>query len=105
MQYINEHNHANLKLKMSTPSEFVEALKQEKITWPVRYEDALPYGEQENDYWSGYFSSRPGSKKLVKDTSALMSAESKLFSEQVIKKESSDEDVKNVLESQKNMLE
>ena len=48
---------------MSTPSAYLEALKKENITFQVRYEDSMPYSDAENDYWSGYFSSRPGAKK------------------------------------------
>jgi len=63
VDYINEHNSANMKLIFSTPSDYVKAVEQEKITWPVRYEDAMPYGEFMNDYWSGYYSSSPNAKK------------------------------------------
>jgi hypothetical protein len=39
----------------------------------------FPYGEGPNDYWTGYFSSRPGSKKQIHDFSAMMNAHNKLF--------------------------
>ena len=48
---------------MSTPGEFIEAIKKENIKWPVRYQDSMPYGAANNDFWSGFFSSRPGLKK------------------------------------------
>jgi hypothetical protein len=45
----------------------------------------MPYANEGEDYWTGYFSSRPGAKKQVKDASALAHAEMKMFSESVIK--------------------
>jgi alpha-mannosidase len=80
IKYINEHNTANIHLQFSTPSDYVAAVKAEKVAWPVRYEDAMPYGEYTNDFWTGYFSSRPAAKKEIRDFSALTNAEQKLFS-------------------------
>jgi hypothetical protein len=50
---------------MSTPSEYIKALKEEDVKWPVKVGgDFFPYGSDEkNNFWSGYFSSRPALKK------------------------------------------
>ena len=105
ISYINTHNQANMQLRMSTPSEFIDALKSENIEWPVRYEDSIPYADSADDWWTGYFSSRPAAKQLLKDTSTLMSAESKLFSKQVVDSKTSSEEVNSILDAQKTMLE
>jgi hypothetical protein len=63
VDYYNLHNTANLKFVISTPSDYVNAVREEKIHWPVRYVDAMPYAEGDNDFWTGYFSSRPTAKK------------------------------------------
>jgi len=63
INYINEHNTANMTLVMSTPSMYTNALKKENITWPVSYADQMPYANEHEDYWTGYFSSRAGAKK------------------------------------------
>jgi hypothetical protein len=105
VDYINEHNSANIKLVFSTPSDYVKAVEQEKITWPVRYEDALPYGEFMNDYWSGYYSSRPNAKKLERDASAAMNAQQRLFSQRVLEKNVSDQEISQILQSKEEMLE
>jgi hypothetical protein len=70
ISYINQHNTANIVLKMSTPSDYVEAVKKENIKWPVRYDDFFPYGEIP-DFWSGLYTSRPDSKKYIHDYSSM----------------------------------
>lgn len=71
---------------MSTPSEYLTALKNENVKWPVKNGgDFFPYGsDDKNNFWSGYFSSRPALKKQIKDASAGFWASNKLFSTKVI---------------------
>lgn len=45
INYLNNHNNNTMKFKMSTPSNYINALKQENITWPVRYEDSIIYAD------------------------------------------------------------
>lgn len=63
IEYINEHNKSNIKLIMSTPSMYIDAMKKQNIKWPVQYHDMFPYSDGNNEFWSGYFTSRPGTKK------------------------------------------
>jgi len=51
-----------MKVVMSTPGKYVDALKAENVTWPVQYHDLLPYSDEKNDFWSGFYSSRPSAK-------------------------------------------
>lgn len=51
----------------STPGLFVDALSAQDIEWPVKYDDMMPYSDNPQDYWSGYFTSRQASKKQVRD--------------------------------------
>ncbi len=53
----------DIELIMSTPSEYVQALKELDVSWPVRYDDMFPYADQPEDYWTGYFTSRADAKK------------------------------------------
>ena len=53
----------NITLLYSTPSEFINAQKEQDIEWPVRYADMFPYSDRRNNYWTGFYSSRPNSKK------------------------------------------
>lgn len=83
MKYIkdNYQKEANMNIFFSTPSEYITAIKAEKHNYPVFENDLLPYSEGNNEVWSGYFSSRPGLKKTVKDTSATFNAYNKLFAQ------------------------
>ena len=84
MEYVNSKNNYNITIKMSTPSDYVEALKKENIKWPVKYEDGFPYASNSYEVWSGYFSSRPSAKKMTKDASAMLNAENFIFSQRVL---------------------
>ena len=55
---------------MSTPGRYVDALKKEKVKWPVKYGDFMNYFEEDRwdksnpfAFWSGYFTSRSDYKK------------------------------------------
>ena len=63
---------------------YYNALKLENIDWPVMDHDFLPYRLQENESWSGFFTSRQGTKKLVKDYSNLYHAQASIFARRVI---------------------
>lgn len=52
----------NATIMYSTPGEYLNALKAQNLTWPVRYDDMFPYADQADDYWTGYFTSRANSK-------------------------------------------
>ena len=80
LEYVNSKNNYNITIKMSTPSEYIDALKKEHIKWPVKYEDSMPYGSNGLEIWNGYLSSRPSAKKATKDASAILNAENFIFS-------------------------
>jgi|TARA_B110001450_G_C17392889_1_gene388436 hypothetical protein len=86
---------------MSTPSDYIEAIKKENIKWPVRYDDFVPYMEKP-DWWTGFYSSRPDSKKFIHDFSSMTNGENKIFSQMMIKKNVSDETVKSIIEAKSN---
>lgn len=70
--YFNKHNQVNVTFLMSTPGRYIDALKETKTTFPVYYNDMFPYSDAPNEYWSGYFSSRPSGKLAVKQGSAFL---------------------------------
>ena len=65
----------------STPSRFAKALSEEKIEWPTRPAewDMLPLiGDEMGAPWSGFFTSRPGFKALVRSSSSWWRAAQQL---------------------------
>ena len=105
IEYVNKNNQYNITLMISTPSDYVAALKKQNISWPVKYEDAFPYSVGTYDYWSGYFTSRQAAKKLTKDASALLNAEDLLFSKRVLQDDVSGDEIKEMLDDKKVMME
>ena len=57
----------------STPSHYVDAkfaaTKEAHAKWEVRHDDIFPLGDAPHNYWSGYFTSRPGLKRQVRPAS------------------------------------
>ena len=58
----------------STPSIYYKARQAEGITWPTKTDDFFPYAGGPGNQWTGYFSSRPGVKRYVRDSSILLQA-------------------------------
>jgi len=72
IDYVNTRNQVNVVFLQSTPGRYVDALKATATTFPVYYNDMYPYSDAPNEYWSGYFSSRPSGKISVKHGSAFL---------------------------------
>ena len=53
-------------MKYSTIYDYVNAVKAEDITWPTKYDDMFPYADWEDQYWTGYFTSRANSKSQIR---------------------------------------
>ncbi len=54
---------------------------------------------ERNEYWTGYFSSRPALKKQVKDASAFFNAEQNVFARMQIDQNTSQQDIKKINEA------
>jgi hypothetical protein len=49
----------------------------------------FPYADKNDDFWTGYFSSRANSKKQVRDGQSNLISSSKIYSKKVINIETS----------------
>mmetsp|Transcript_129118 Transcript_129118/g.182065 ORF Transcript_129118/g.182065 Transcript_129118/m.182065 type:complete len:128 (+) Transcript_129118:430-813(+) len=74
IKYINSHPEFNMTLMYSTPSQYLEVLSKENVSLPTNYYDFLPYADQPKSFWTGYFTSRPALKGLVKYTGRYMNS-------------------------------
>jgi len=63
----------NVNMFYSTPSLYLEALKNSPTDWPIKNGgDFFPYANDIFSYWTGYFSSRPGLKLFERVASNFM---------------------------------
>lgn len=65
----------------------------------------LPYADNIEDYWTGYFTSRAQAKKLDRQTSSYLHASNKLFAESMLKDKVSDDAVKSALDNKEKLFD
>ena len=65
----------------STPSSYVKAIQQEKQSYPKKEDDFFPYSDNQNSFWTGYFTSRVSVKGFVRDFGRWLQAVRKQISE------------------------
>ena len=119
-QYINAHMHykymdrmisyinaryPNVTLMYSTPSRYIDALFNANISWPTRYDDMFPYADLPEDYWTGYFTSRAGSKWQVREGQAFMHATNWLYSLKALDVNSTDSQIYDILSARFHMMD
>ena len=70
----------SINIFYSTPACYLHAINQlsDDIFWPTKQDDFFPYASDPHAYWSGYFSSRPTSKKMIRDTEKMFKTLSQL---------------------------
>jgi alpha-mannosidase len=69
-----------IEFKFSTPSLYFKAVESYKVDFPVTKDiDFFPYSEYSMDYWTGYFTSRPYLKGIVRDAGSYLNIASKLL--------------------------
>lgn len=83
VDYFNSH-YSDYQVLYSTPGIYLDAVKSQDLTYPVKYDDMFPYADGDKDYWTGYFTSRANSKKQVRDGSSNLHAFSKVASMKVL---------------------
>ena len=64
---------SKVNLLYSTPSCYLKALNEESgLTFPTKTDDFFPYASDPHAYWTGYFSSRPTSKRHMKEANQAL---------------------------------
>lgn len=99
MEYMNSHFSDRYIFKYSTPSIYVDALKQYNVSWPTKYDDMFPYSNEGTSYWTGYFTTRPNLKQYSRRASQTLMASNLLYSRKVIDKTTSDSEVQAILDA------
>lgn len=65
----------------------------------------FPYADGDRDFWTGYFTSRPNSKKQIRDASSNLHASSKLTSMTVLNQTATDDQITQILDVKQKMLD
>ena len=79
MSFINARGQEHgLVLYYSTPSCYLQAVRDTTISWPAETGDFLPYASDEHSYWAGFFTSRPSSKFLIRQSAKLAAVADRL---------------------------
>ena len=73
IKYINDLD-TDVHLMYSTPTCYLKNLREANEAWPVKEQDFFPYASDYHAYWSGYFTSRPTSKFMIRDASRILQA-------------------------------
>jgi alpha-mannosidase II len=75
IEYIN-NNVGGVKIKYATATEYFESLyeyqSKNKIDFPVVDHDFVPYADNEDSYWTGYYTSLPNLKKRAREAEAAL---------------------------------
>jgi len=63
-----------INIMYSTPSCYLQSLHDSNKTWPVKTDDFFPYASDPHAYWTGYFTSRPALKGMIRQANSLLQA-------------------------------
>ena len=88
MDYFNNHPNYSSKIKFvySTPSKYFKAVKRFNSSFPeIKNYDFFPYAIRSYAYWTGFFTSKPFLKGLVRDAGRSLYTASRLLFEQNLK--------------------
>jgi hypothetical protein len=71
--HVNKIHGEKVHLMYSTPACYTKARNVQQKKWTVKTDDFMPYSNGPGgQYWSGYFTSRPGFKGYVWDTNPVL---------------------------------
>jgi len=77
--YINNNKELyNMKIIYSTPEDYIYTLSKKGMTWPNNDFDFFPYADNQDGYWTGYFTSRVELKRIVRESGKFLRSFRKL---------------------------
>uniref|UniRef100_A0AC34Q9E5 Glycoside hydrolase family 38 central domain-containing protein n=1 Tax=Panagrolaimus sp. JU765 TaxID=591449 RepID=A0AC34Q9E5_9BILA len=62
-------NKTDYNIFYSTPACYTKAVNEAITKWPTKQTDFFPYASAVHEYWTGYFTSKPALKGLIRQTS------------------------------------
>lgn len=82
-----EKNHCDemITYRISTPSEYIKAINAEKKSYHLLKDDFMPFIDQKDQSFSGYFTSKAAYKKQIKDASSIFHSHQKQMAEAILR--------------------
>lgn len=96
INYMNEYHGEKYFFKYSTPTTYINAIKNLDIAWPTKYDDMFPYASGNTDWWTGYFSSRANAKGYIRRASSNLHSSSILYTQKMLDQSASEEDILSI---------
>jgi alpha-mannosidase II len=78
MKYMNSRKDWNVKVSWGTLKDYFKLTRDEQLSkkyagqdtdFPLLSGDFFPYSDRNNDYWTGYYTTRPFDKKFQREVS------------------------------------
>ena len=69
-----QQNGSQVNIFYSTTACYLNALHNANTSWPVKSDDFFPYAHRGHSFWTGYFTSRPALKDMVRRASNFLQA-------------------------------
>lgn len=80
IEYINSSPNFNMQIKYSTLSGYFDSLRENsQVSYPYYEGDFYPYADNEDSYWTGYYTSRPSLKASSRETSSILHSAEMLY--------------------------
>jgi alpha-mannosidase II len=68
---INKGNYG-MKIQYATLSEYFDAVFAAKVNFPLYKGDFFPYADNSDSYWTGYYTTRPRLKGLIRQATSIL---------------------------------
>ncbi|CAL2049969.1 unnamed protein product [Caenorhabditis brenneri] len=72
IKYVNADSSKKVKVIYSTPACYTKAVEKQKPTLSEKTDDFFPYASGNHSYWTGYFTSRPAFKGMIRRASSML---------------------------------
>ncbi|GMT31407.1 hypothetical protein PFISCL1PPCAC_22704 [Pristionchus fissidentatus] len=72
IHYVNADPSLGLRLFYSTPTCYVKGITEAAPQLTTKDDDFFPYASSNHSFWTGYFTSRPAFKGMIREASALL---------------------------------
>ncbi|ULT82208.1 hypothetical protein L3Y34_011880 [Caenorhabditis briggsae] len=72
IKYVNADESEKVKVIYSTPACYTQAVKRRSPKLSTKADDFFPYASGKHSYWTGYFTSRPAFKGMIRQASSML---------------------------------